>query len=269
MKWYDLNPDYKKTENKVKVTKGATSTTKSDSGSGTGRKIYNSKELREIVTKKFPTRSRRKIWMSEEGKSRGTPQWEVTRESVVSARAKHKQKTNKWVDIPKNELDKGAISGQKRVTEKTGKAYWRGAYTGKKITDPKLIDVDHVVPIFRAAASEQFGDNKFRKLSQKHEFVRNTKNLVISTRKENRDVKQGFGLSKWQPPMKEARPKYAQAYHDVFQHYGMKMTVGEATKYTELTGKEPTVGLWNQEDSNKMNTWMENERAKSMRSRNK
>ena len=63
--------------------------------------------------------------------------------------------------------------------------------------------------------------------------------------------------------MKSVRPEYAQAYHDVFKQYGMKMTIGEHAKYTEYTGKQPTVGLWNQEESDKINTFMDVERAKT------
>ena len=175
-----------------------------------------------------------------------------------------------------NADNKKPIMAQKRVFENVGKrgVFWKGAYTGKKILHSSKVDVDHVVPKFRAQASEFMGNKMLETLKQKYKFVRDTKNLVISTQHENREVKKGYGLSKYQPPLKSTRPAYAQKYSDVMQDYGMKMSIGEAAKYTEMTGKtlsheRKAHGLWDQEESNRMNTFMETERAKSMRSRNK
>ena len=272
MDWIDLNPKYKS------AGKSATKETSFKFKPGKRKKSLSNKQLRNKVKSLFPTRSKSEVWMGERTKA-GTPRWPVTRESVVNKRVQHEQATSKWVDIPDKDLAKlpsqkgGAfkpIKAQKRVYENVGKRgrFWRGAYTGKKITDPKLVDVDHVVPKFRAQASEFMGNKMLETLEQKYKFVRDTKNLVISTQHENREVKKGYGLSKYQPPLKAARPAYAQKYYDVMQDYGMKMTVGEAAKYTEMTGKtlsheRKAHGLWNQEQSDKINTFMDVERAKT------
>lgn len=287
MDWIELNPKYKKSGESTSTKGGVskfTSVTKSKAGKG--YRIYSTGEIRDMIQTTFPTRSVRNVWMGEKTKAR-KPRWTTTRESVVNARAQKEQATSKWVDIPEedqvklrsfeegNADFKKPILAQKRVYDDVGKrgVFWTGRYTGEKITKSHLLDVDHLVSIYRGAASEfmQKKESKFSQLSQKYAFVRNTKNLVISTRKENRDVKKGLGLDKYVPPLKEARPEYAQAYHDVFEHYGMKMTVGEAAKYTEFTGKKPTVGLWNLDDSNKLNKFMNDELAKAhkMRSRKK
>ena len=275
MDWIDLNPKYKS------AGKSATKETSFKFKPGKRKKSLSNKQLRNKVKSLFPTRSKSEVWMGERTKA-GTPRWPVTRESVVNKRVQHEQATSKWVDIPQKDLVKlqsfeegnadnqKPILAQKRVFENVGKRgrFWRGAYTGKKITDPKLIDVDHVVPKFRAQASEFMGNKMLETLEQKYKFVRDTKNLVISTQHENREVKKGYGLSKYQPPLKAARPAYAQKYYDVMQDYGMKMTVGEAAKYTEMTGKTPSFerrihGIWNEEQSDKINTFMDVERAKT------
>lgn len=272
MDWIDLNPKYKS------AGKSATKETSFKFKPGKRKKSLSNKQLRNKVKSSFPTRSKSEVWMGERTKA-GTPRWPVTRESVVNKRVQHEQATSKWVDIPDKDLAKlpsqkgGAfkpIKAQKRVYENVGKRgrFWRGEYTGKKITDPRLVDVDHVVPKFRAQASEFMGNKMLETLEQKYKFVRDTKNLVISTQHENREVKKGYGLSKYQPPLKAARPEYAQKYSDVIQDYGMKMTVGEAAKYTEMTGKtlsheRKAHGLWNQEESDKINTFMDVERAKT------
>ena len=271
MDWIDLNPKYKNAGKSV--AKGAKTI-----GSSTAkvRQVTSTKAVREKIQKKFPTRSRSDVWMGETTRS-GTSRWDAVRDSVVNKRAKREQPTSKWVDIPQKDLVKlpsfeegnsdnqKPILAQKRVYENVGKRgiFWTGKYTGKKIIDSKLLDVDHLVSKFRAQGSEFMGNPAFKTLKQKYAFIRDTKNLFISTRAENRDVKKGYGLKKYVPPLKEVRPEYAQTYHDVFEQYGMKMTVGEAAKYTEYTGKKPTVGLWNQEESDKINTFMDVERAKT------
>jgi hypothetical protein len=281
MDWIDLNPDYKS------AGKAPSKNTSFTFKSGKRKKSISNKQLRKKVKSKFPTRSGSAVWMGEKTKA-GTPRWPVTRESVVNKRAQTEQPTSKWVDIPKGDLailpsegkgnadNKKPVMAQKRVFENVGKRgiFWKGAYTGKKILHSSKVDVDHVVPKFRAQASEFMGNKMLETLKQKYKFVRDTKNLVISTQHENREVKKGYGLSKYQPPLKSARPAYAQKYSDVMQDYGMKLTVGEAAKYTEMTGKtlsheRKAHGLWDQKESNRMNTFMETERAKSMRSRNK
>ena len=272
MDWIDLNPKYKN------AGKSATKETSFKFKPGKRKKNLSNKQLRNKVKSLFPTRSKSEVWMGERTKA-GTPRWPVTRESVVNKRVQHEQATSKWVDIPDKDLAKlpsqkgGAfkpIKDQKRVYENVGKRgrFWRGAYTGKKILHSSKVDVDHVVPKFRAQASEFMGNKMLETLEQKYKFVRDTKNLVISTQHENREVKKGYGLSKYQPPLKSARPAYAQKYSDVMQDYGMKMTVGEAAKYTEMTGKTPSFerrihGIWNQGESDKLNTFMDVERAKT------
>ena len=269
MDWIDLNPKYKNAGKSV--TKGSKTI-----GSNTAkvRKVTSTKAVRQKIQKKFPTRTRSDIWMGEKTRS-GTSRWDAVRDSVVNKRAQREQPTSKWVDIPKKNLKalpseelgvaKKPIFAQKRVFEDVGKRgiFWTGKYTGKKILHPSKVDVVHLVPKFRAQASEFMQNPAFKTLKQKYAFVRDTKNLFVSTQDENRNVKKGFGLKKYVPPLKSVRPEYAQAYHDVFKQYGMKMTIGEHAKYTEYTGKQPTVGLWNQEESDKINTFMDVERAKT------
>ena len=165
MDWIDLNPKYKSAGKSV--TKS--SKTIGDFGSASKtKKSISTKELRKKIQNKYPTRTGSGVWMGEKTKS-GTSRWDAVRDSVVNKRAKREQPTSKWVDIPDKDLAKlpsqegGAfkpIKAQKRVYENVGKRgrFWRGKYTGKKLTDPKLVDVDHVVPKFRAQASEFMGN---------------------------------------------------------------------------------------------------------------
>ena len=247
MKWAELDPDFGGTSKKKALTKGGKVKTKLSKK----HKKFDKKSLKSLLKNKFGTRSRRNVWMTEQDKSRSN-RWNAIREGVVSAYAQQAQDvpTDEWEDIPKAELgDRGEkgklvgrtfqqggakdfISGQKRVYKKetTGPrgVHWRGAYTGKKILHSGDIEVDHIVPVFRAAASERFND-KFTTLKQKQEFVANSRNLVVAT-KEGNQAKGGYGLAKWKPPLESARPDYAEAYHKVFENYGMKMTIGEAQR---------------------------------------
>jgi hypothetical protein len=267
MDWIDLNPKYKN------AGKSATSFTFK---AGKRKKRISNKELRNKVQSRFPVRVKSGVWMSERTKG-GKPRWPVTRESVVNKRAQHKQGTSEWIDLPKKDLVempsqgepnaawKKPIGAQMRVYKDVGRrgTFWIGKYTGKKILHSSQLDVDHMVSKFRAQASLFMGNKQFATREQKYAFIRDTDNLFISTRKENQDVKKGYGLRKYVPPLKEARPVFAQTTHDVFEKYGMKMSIEEAAKYSEYTGNKPTVGLWNQEESDKINKFMDVERAKT------
>ena len=292
MKWADVDPKYpfkgvkgkggsKKKTTPFKLTKFAKKP----------KKLPTKAELQKYVHDKYPKRDSRSIWMGEKAKS-GRSHWEGFQEGVISDAAIHHQLVKTNVRVPVgyeivsdaglegvSKLQKapdeggGAIEETEGIVTKLkpvgkGGVYWRGGYTGEKITlDEKRaggLQLDHIVPIFRAAASGKFKTNK-----QKYEFVKNLKNLVVSKTSVNQE-KGSYGLAKWQPKQQEQKEFYAKAYHDVFKHYGMKMTVGEASKYTEITGLKPTVGVWNQKKSDDINTFMDKERqmiANRMKSR--
>lgn len=257
MKWAELNPDFGEVTKKEVSTKARTSqpvsSTRKTSKLGKGITLYSKKEIKKVLHDKFPTRSRRNVWMSEQSKAR-SPRWLGIRDAVIGRDAiKAEFIPTDFVRFP--------LTYKKESTGPRG-VHWRGAYTDKKVLHSGDMDVDHMVPIFRAAASEKFIPGLFSDLKQKQAFTANMKNLVTVTRAENK-VKGSFGITEWKPPLQSAVPKYAKAYHDVFKEYGMKMTVGEAAKYTEYTGKQPTVGLWNQEESNKINQWIATQRMKS------
>ena len=297
MKWADVDPKYpfkgvkgkggsKKKTTPFKLTKFAQKT----------KKLPTKAELQKYVQDKYPKRGSRSIWMGEKAKS-GRSHWEGFQEGVIEDAAIHHQLVKSKVKVPvgheivsddlgpKGEqifgkvqkapegtgggaLEEYEATVVKREPVGKGGVYWRGGYTGEKITlDEKKaggLQLDHIVPIFRAAASGKFKTNK-----QKYEFVKNLKNLVVSKTSVNQE-KGSYGLAKWQPKQQEQKEFYAKAYHDVFKHYGMKMTVGEASKYTEITGLKPTVGVWNQKKSDDINTFMDKERqmiANRMKSR--
>ena len=257
-KWLIQDPGHVKVKKKsqVKVSRPVKKDTK--------KKSFNRDAFIQSIKKgvRLKSDSREFAWGGELDAS-GKKRWIAVRQGVLHRDVKTRQLVKKNVVVPKgHEIvtdDRGpewtwsskvqkapkGVSGAIEATEGVvkewenvgpGGAHWRGFYSGKKFLNEGEVDIDHLVSVSRARKS-----GKFKKKEQKQEFYANMKNLVVAGSVLNREQKKGHGLAKWQPEQKERREAYAEAYHDVFKHYGMVMTHPERETYKKITGNEPEV----------------------------
>lgn len=143
----------------------------------------------------------------------GSSCWNV-REEVLA-----KQGAN-IVYLDKN--NKETQSKSKACSIKSGK--WEDPYTGKTLTDPSKIDIDHMVPLSYTA---KHGGQKWS-ASKKEEYANNTKNsyhLIAVDAGANR-AKGDKGPSKWMPANKAYQCKYVAQWVAVSAEW--KLTIDQA-----------------------------------------
>lgn len=141
-------------------------------------------------------------------------------------------KKNKCWNTREQVLFNQAVSGSvvlldknKNITKNLDKACsikegkWIDPYSDEIITNPKEADVDHHIPLGRAAMSG--GQNFDKKTKQK--YANDLDLLVVTTAKQNR-AKGAKGPSEWLPPNKDSHCEYAKLYVFVATKYSLSLT---------------------------------------------
>lgn len=106
-------------------------------------------------------------------------------------------------------------------TETKGSGEWIDPYSGKKIKDPRDIDIDHVIPLSNAARQ---GGQAWT-AEEKEKFANDPDNLLATSAKENRK-KGEKGPGKYMPPLKSYHCQYAKTYVSLSDKY--KLTITES-----------------------------------------
>lgn len=96
---------------------------------------------------------------------------------------------------------------------------WVDPYSGKTVTDPAQIDIDHVPPLNYVAAH---GGNGWD-AATKEKFANDTNHLLAVSAKENR-AKGAKGPSEYMPPNEEFHCEYAQVWLRSAKSYGFTVT---------------------------------------------
>lgn len=129
------------------------------------------------------------------------------------------------IDKKKNQTDNpeegcviGVVKGDGAIETK-GSGEWIDPYSGKRIKDPKDIDIDHVIPLSNAA--RQGGQSW--SLEEKEKFANDLDNLLATSAKENRS-KGEKGPGKYMPPNKSYHCSYAKTYINLSSKYNLTIT---------------------------------------------
>jgi hypothetical protein len=109
---------------------------------------------------------------------------------------------------------------------------WNDPYSGTTITNPKELDVDHMIPLSYTA---QHGGQKWD-AKKKEEYANNLSNpshLIAVKASENR-TKSDKGPSEWKPTNKANYCTYANDWIGISANYGLTMTADDAKALKEM-----------------------------------
>jgi hypothetical protein len=109
---------------------------------------------------------------------------------------------------------------------------WNDPYSGNVFTNPKELDVDHMIPLSYAAQhGGQAWDEK-----KKEEYANNLSNpnhLIAVKASENRS-KSDKGPSEWKPSNKDDYCTYATDWVTISANYGLTLTKSDAAALTSM-----------------------------------
>jgi hypothetical protein len=96
---------------------------------------------------------------------------------------------------------------------------WACPYTGERITDPALLDVDHVVPLAHAHAAGGYAWNAARRRAFAND-LEHADHLVAVSRRANRQ-KGARGPEHWLPVQRESRCAYVRTWVNIKQRWAL------------------------------------------------
>lgn len=99
---------------------------------------------------------------------------------------------------------------------------WKDFYSNEYYSDPKDLDIDHVIPLKRAHDSVGLSWTK----EKRKQFANDPENLVIAYKKFNRQ-KGAKGISEWLPSNKEIACQYIKKWLRISSKYSIPLTPQE------------------------------------------
>lgn len=106
---------------------------------------------------------------------------------------------------------------------------WIDPYTGQTFTDPKKLDIDHIVPLNLASDKGGYKWNP----QQKETYANDLEVLLAVSAKENR-AKGKKPINEWLPPNKAFHCTYGKLYAHVLDKYGLPITPEERNTLAPL-----------------------------------
>lgn len=175
-----------------------------------------------------------KHWTAVNGRSCWNTRSEILHRDAVPGSVKYLNKTKNTSDYSEacaiGAIENNKDGSTKIVTEKSGQ--WIDPYSGKKITNPKDIDIDHIIPLSNAA--RQGGQDWPADL--KEAFANDPDNLLATSAKENR-TKGEKGPGKYMPPLKSYHCQYAKSYVTLSDKYKLTITESDYKVLSETIKK--------------------------------
>lgn len=141
---------------------------------------------------------------------------------------------NSWIDVDKDcqNTRQEVLINQSLVPvamDATGckviSGLWLCIYTGKIITDPTLLDIDHLVPLEDAFISGGYVWEPTKKKSYAN-YLGYRYHLVAVDKSANR-AKQGKSPERWMPPYAPTRCAYLKMWSDIKDEWGLGSSVAE------------------------------------------
>lgn len=157
---------------------------------------------------------------------------------------------NHWINIRscwtvrEQVLARDAVDGSLVLKDKDGKATtdinsaceitggkWVDVYSGKEITNPKDLDIDHMIPLNYAA---QHGGQAWDK-TKKEQYANNLDgtHLIAVSASENRS-KSDKGPSKWKPSNTAYYCEYGKSWVSVASKWQLSVTQADADSLKEM-----------------------------------
>lgn len=112
------------------------------------------------------------------------------------------------------------------------KGVWVCPYSGEVITDPKKLDVDHVVALGEAAASGGQAWPKDRKALYANDLT-NPDHLIAVKASLNRQ-KGKKDPTEWMPPLESFRCQYVAIWQKIKERWKLEMDAAERAKIREV-----------------------------------
>ena len=109
---------------------------------------------------------------------------------------------------------------------------WVGLYTGRKVRNPRNLDVDHLVPLADAHRSGGWAWTQERKRRYANSLA-SKDHLIAVTAKANRQ-KADKSPDRWKPPRKRSWCRYATSWAKVKRKWGLSVTQAEAEALREM-----------------------------------
>ena len=109
---------------------------------------------------------------------------------------------------------------------------WNGPYTGQQFTDPRDLDIDHMVPLGNAHRSGGWAWSE----SRKEQYANDLKypgHLIAVQRSANR-AKGADGPEEWRPPDRDYWCQYATDWVAIKNEWGLTATSAEAAALSDM-----------------------------------
>lgn len=174
-----------------------------------------------------------KHWIPYEGKSCWNVREEVLKRDSIPKTINFLDKNKVPTQNENEACSIGVISDSKITTENSGE--WIDPYSGDLIKDSSKVDIDHIIPLSKAAKS---GGQNWSK-EKKEIFANDLENLLATSAKENRK-KGDKGPGEYMPPNKDYHCQYAKSYISIAYKYSL--TINEKdSKVLNKTIKECSI----------------------------
>lgn len=163
----------------------------------------------------------------------------VTPVPVAHEHYRYERKLYKhWTDDNKNclntrdEILKARSIGPVMMKKKGCKVIsgvWEDYYYDETLTEAKLIDIDHIVPLKNAHESGAFKWNA----KEREAFANDPENLVITNKRYNRQ-KGAKGIDSWLPVNKDYACKYLKDWIKIKTKYKLLLSLAEMNSINAL-----------------------------------
>jgi hypothetical protein len=145
----------------------------------------------------------------------------------------HWRRVDENCDVRDVVLKRDGSGVEATATCKITKGTWKSVYDGKTFTDPKDVDIDHMVPLANAWRS---GADKWTD-EQRTEFANDlTRPQLMAVSAASNRSKGDQDPSQWKPPQQSYWCEYARRWVTVKSFWGLTVTEREKSTLREMLG---------------------------------
>ena len=126
----------------------------------------------------------------------------------------------------------GAVEYEGGAACRVARGAWLGAYTGELFSNPRALDIDHLVPLGNAHRSGGWRWDRERKRAYANYLARG--NHLIAVKAGANRQKGDKGPEAWRPPRAEYHCRYAAAWVGIKHRWGLTATPAEFAALREM-----------------------------------
>lgn len=183
------------------------------------------------------------VKINSKGHSAGIRLWVLEQEIPENKLPEYDRKTwRHWVDrdrdcqntrvevLIEEALNGSLVMGSDGCKVISGK--WQDIYTDKVYTDPKSLDIDHLIPLANAHKSGGWAWDS----SEKRAFANDLSNSwhLLAVESSGNRSKGAKGPESWRPKNKESWCRYAKEWSNIKSAYRLWVTVDEVTALEDM-----------------------------------